>query len=225
MQQQVLDHEEIEWQLEAVDLALVENWLEKHPSGAGLAVVPATGSELTDVYYDTEDWRFYRAGYAMRVRNTDDQSAEATMKALAPAEGGLRRRREISEPIEGAKTLKGIPGSVNASEHSPAPQICARSSRFARRWGSGPEGRPGLEICFVPYAAHQRDPDCCPDNCDHPLTPEGGRGFRLGWSLWRQAHQWWPSALTRQPVRPSVTLPGATAPLAADNRSAQALPM
>jgi CHAD domain-containing protein len=107
-----LDHEEIEWQLEAVELALVENWLKEHPSAAGVDIVPATASELSDVYYDTQDWRLYRAGYALRVRNTDGQSAEATMKALVPAEGGLRRRREISEPIESVETLKVIPGPV-----------------------------------------------------------------------------------------------------------------
>ncbi|HZB07929.1 MAG TPA: CHAD domain-containing protein [Rubrobacter sp.] len=107
-----MDHEEIEWQLEAVELALVENWLKEHPSAAGVDIVPATASELSDVYYDTQDWRLYRAGYALRVRNTDGQSAEATMKALVPAEGGLRRRREISEPIESVETLKVIPGPV-----------------------------------------------------------------------------------------------------------------
>src|SRR5215218_2525620 len=112
MQEQVLDHEEIEWQLEAVELAPVENWLNEHPSAAGVDIVPGWARELSDVYYDTEDWRLYRAAYALRVRNTDGQSAEATMKALAPAEGGLRRRREISEPIEGIETLKGIPGPV-----------------------------------------------------------------------------------------------------------------
>jgi triphosphatase len=111
MQEQMLDHEEIEWQLEAVELALVENWLEEHPSVAGLAVVPEPAKELTDVYYDTEDWRLYRAGYALRVRR-DGESTEATMKALAPAEGGLRRRREISEPLEGLVTLRGISGPV-----------------------------------------------------------------------------------------------------------------
>src|SRR5215211_939782 len=112
MQEQVLDHEEIEWQLEAVELAPVENWLNEYPSAAGVDIVPGWARELSDVYYDTEDWRLYRAAYALRVRNTDGQSAEATMKALAPAEGGLRRRREISEPLEGVETLKGIPGPV-----------------------------------------------------------------------------------------------------------------
>jgi CHAD domain-containing protein len=112
MQEQVLDHEEIEWQLEAVDLALVENWLEDHPSAAGVAIVPGWARELSDLYYDTEDWRLYRAAYALRVRNTDGESAQATMKARVPAKGGLRRRREISQPIEGIENLKGIPGPV-----------------------------------------------------------------------------------------------------------------
>jgi triphosphatase len=111
MREQVLDHEEIEWQLEAVDLALVDNWLKEHPSGAGLAIVPEPARELRDVYYDTEDWRLYRAGYALRVRR-DNESAEATMKALMPSEGGIRRRREISEPLKGVQTPKGIPGPV-----------------------------------------------------------------------------------------------------------------
>ena len=110
-QERVLDHEEIEWQLETVELALVEKWLEERPSAAGLAVVPRPARELRDVYYDTEDWRLYRSGYALRVRR-DDGRAEATMKALMPAEGGLRRRREISEPMEGVETPKGTSGPV-----------------------------------------------------------------------------------------------------------------
>ena len=112
MQEQMLDHQQIEWQFEAVELALVEKWLQEHPSAAGVAVVPGWASDLTDIYYDTEDWRLYRAGYALRVRNTDGKSAEATMKALSPAEDGLRRRREISEPLEGVETPKGISGPV-----------------------------------------------------------------------------------------------------------------
>jgi triphosphatase len=111
-EERVMDHEELEWQFEAVELALVENWLEEHPTAAGVAVVPEPERELRDVYYDTEDWRLYRAGNKLRVRNTDGQSAQATMKSLAPPEDGLRRRREISEPMEGIKTPKGISGPV-----------------------------------------------------------------------------------------------------------------
>jgi len=69
--------------------------------------------EITDTYYDTDDWRFYRAGYALRVRKTDGE-VEATMKSLTPAEGSLRRRREISESLEDDKpvTLKKAGGPV-----------------------------------------------------------------------------------------------------------------
>ena len=106
------DHVEVEWQLEAADLDLVEDWLEEHPSASGLAVVPGAAKELLDTYYDTEDWRFYRAGYALRIRR-DGESLEATMKALTPAEGALRQRREISEPLKGdVKTPKDARGPV-----------------------------------------------------------------------------------------------------------------
>jgi triphosphatase len=108
------DHQEIEWQFDADELELVEGWLDQHYSGSsGLIVVSESTLEITDTYYDTDDWRFYRAGYALRVRNTDDE-VEATMKSLTPAEGSLRRRREISEPLSDDKpsTLKEAGGAV-----------------------------------------------------------------------------------------------------------------
>ena len=113
MQHQTLDHQEIEWQFDA-DVGSVEGWLEETPFVSGLRVVPGETKELTDTYYDTEDWRFYRAGYALRVRH-DGKRVEATMKSLAPPEdGGLKRRREISEPLrsDGPKPLKSARGPV-----------------------------------------------------------------------------------------------------------------
>jgi triphosphatase len=109
-----MDHQEIEWQFDAADLEAVGTWLDQHkPGSSGLGVAPESTMEITDTYYDTDDWRFYRAGYALRVRNTDSE-VEATMKSLTPAEGSLRRRREISEPLEDDKpaTLKKAPGPV-----------------------------------------------------------------------------------------------------------------
>src|ERR687898_2412137 len=108
------DHQEIEWQFDAGELERVEGWLDQHDSGtAGLLIAPESTVEITDTYYDTDDGRFYRAGYALRVRNTDG-AVEATMKSLTPAEGSLRRRREISEPLEDDKpaTLKQAEGPV-----------------------------------------------------------------------------------------------------------------
>jgi triphosphatase len=108
------DHQEIEWQFDAGELERVEGWLDQHDSGtAGLLIAPESTVEITDTYYDTDDWRFYRAGYALRVRNTDG-AVEATMKSLTPAEGSLRRRREISEPLSDDRpsTLKKASGPV-----------------------------------------------------------------------------------------------------------------
>jgi triphosphatase len=139
MQEQILDHQEIEWQFEAADLEPVKSWLEEHPSASGLAVVPGATRELTDTYYDTEDWRLYRAGYALRVRR-DGAGAEATMKSLTPAEDALRRRREISEPLVGGiESPKGARGPVGerlrmlAGDLRPLFEIRTRRRTFALR--------------------------------------------------------------------------------------------
>ncbi len=114
MQHQMLDHQEIEWQFDAPDLGAAGGWLEGQSSAFGLVVVPAGSRELVDAYYDTDDWRFYRAGYALRVRR-DGKRVEATMKALSqPEDDGLKRRREISEPLRsgGMKALTTARGPV-----------------------------------------------------------------------------------------------------------------
>ena len=94
------DHREIEWQFDADGLEPVEGWLTRYasePSGPTLTADSAVG--IKDSYFDTEDWRLYRAGYALRVREIDGK-VEATMKSLEPSEGSLRNRREISEPLD-----------------------------------------------------------------------------------------------------------------------------
>src|SRR5215218_7668117 len=68
------DHQEIEWQFDAGELESVEGWLGQHSSGSsGLLVSPESTVEITDTYHDTDDWRFYRAGYALRVRKKDGE--------------------------------------------------------------------------------------------------------------------------------------------------------
>jgi len=100
------DIQEVEWQFDADELEAVEGWLREYDSGSGLSVVPGTTSELTDTYFDTEDWRLHRAGYALRLRRKgSNKTAEATMKSLASAGDGSEgnvRRREISERIRNA---------------------------------------------------------------------------------------------------------------------------
>jgi triphosphatase len=107
------DSQEVEWHFDADDLGRVEGWLGEGSPGSGLVVGPGSSEDLVDGYYDTKDWRLYRAGYALRIRQKGG-AAEATMKSLAPSEGGLRRRREISEPLKDAKigTLRTTRGPV-----------------------------------------------------------------------------------------------------------------
>jgi CHAD domain-containing protein len=108
-----MDSQEVEWHFDIDDLGRVEGWLGEGLPGSGLVVSPGSAEDLVDGYYDTEDWRLYRAGYALRIRQKGG-AAEATMKSLAPSEGGLRRRREISEPLKDAKigTLRMARGPV-----------------------------------------------------------------------------------------------------------------
>ena len=102
MQHLTRDQQEIEWQFDALDVRPVGRWLE-NGVGEDPAIVPGETREISDTYLDTEDWRIYQAGYALRIRRVKGKNrAEATMKLLA-SEGeapGLRSRREISEPLD-----------------------------------------------------------------------------------------------------------------------------
>ena len=68
-----VDAREIEWQFDAVDLRSVVRWLSE-PAGweeEGLGpvrVAPAGSDNHVDVYLDTDDRRFHRAGYALQIR-------------------------------------------------------------------------------------------------------------------------------------------------------------
>jgi CHAD domain-containing protein len=116
---------EIEWQLDALDLRPVERWLAAAgqlltlvgdgTSGAGPSAVVAVarGAErLVDTYLDTADWRMARSGHVLRVRHRAGRD-EITLKDTAPAQSGLRRRLEVTEPLpaEGVSAL-GTSGPV-----------------------------------------------------------------------------------------------------------------
>ncbi len=104
---------EVEWQLDALDLRPVERWLATRTGPAamveslpGLAVLPGTPKRLVDVYVDTQDWRLGRAGYVVRVRRRAGR-IETTLKDLATATKGLRRRLEVTQPLP-ASGLAGL---------------------------------------------------------------------------------------------------------------------
>jgi len=114
------DYQEIEWQYDAPHgLGKIEEWLGGcDPGKFGLAVLRGSFEELKDTYYDTEDWRLYRAGYALRIRQkTPSKGAEATMKSLISAAGNPHKRREVSEPLTsegGVDALQKATGLVGA---------------------------------------------------------------------------------------------------------------
>jgi CHAD domain-containing protein len=104
---------EREWQLDADDLRAVSRRLRGAPLAAGFTVGTATSMQLVDTYYETDDWRFHRAGYALRLRRTRD-GIEATLKAFGQDTGGYRQRHEVSEtlPAGGAAALLAARGAV-----------------------------------------------------------------------------------------------------------------
>jgi CHAD domain-containing protein len=116
-----MDVREIEWQFDALDLRPVARWLEQAPDGARVQVDTADGRPAgiqLDLYLDTEDRRFHRAGYALRIRRAGRRAgAESTLKSLDPPAGdgsGPRSRREVSERLDEAdpEALLRAPGPV-----------------------------------------------------------------------------------------------------------------
>lgn len=106
MKERTQDQQEVEWQFDALDVRPVGRWLEGRSRLQGPSVAVGETREISDTYFDTEDWRIHRAGYALRIRGVKGKgNAEATMKLLASESDtpGLRRRREISEALGGAE--------------------------------------------------------------------------------------------------------------------------
>jgi triphosphatase len=105
-----VESQELEWQFDAGDLRPVRSRLTgSSGTGGEFIVTPAGDVTQDDVYLDTEDQRFARAGYALRIRRDGRRAgAEATLKGIDGADGsepGLRSRRELSEHLEGTDPL------------------------------------------------------------------------------------------------------------------------
>lgn len=96
------------WQFDAVDLRPVVRWLDELAEGAeslAVRINPVSSTSQVEVYLDTDDRRFDRAGYALTVRRTGrgkSVGAEATMKELDSRRTdppGERSRHEVSERL------------------------------------------------------------------------------------------------------------------------------
>jgi CHAD domain-containing protein len=170
-----MDVREIEWQFDALDLRPVLRWLDD-PAGRlgsnGIAIEPVGSVTQLDVYFDTEDRRFHRAGYTLRIRRVGrHRDGEATLKALGgQREAGLRSRREVSERLEAADAaaLSAADGEVGARVRAVAgprplrPVFQVRTRR--RTWTVETEGAPPGEIALDETAVQ---------------PPEGGSPARL----------------------------------------------
>ena len=163
--------DEIEWQFDALDLRPVLRWLERPEgwAGAGAVAVTPNGRSATqvDLYLETDDWRFRRAGYALRIRRIGRRRAgEATLKGLESAlsrEAGLARRREVSEalPEPDPKALLGSAGPTGARVRAvagrkrllPLFEVRTRRRTFAVTAG----GLPPAELAVDETAIHPPD--------------------------------------------------------------------
>src|SRR5215813_4416102 len=97
------DGREVEWQLASSDLSSVRRWLDDHTTIEGLVLQPQPSLKILDTYFDTDDWRIHRAGFALRIRS-ESGKAEATLKSLRSESTEMADRREVSETLDGTET-------------------------------------------------------------------------------------------------------------------------
>lgn len=110
---------EVEWQLAPENLGSVRRWLTEHETIEGLVLEPAPTLQLHDTYFDTDDWRIYRAGFALRIRQESGR-AEATLKSLHSGHSDVADRLELSEPLASPQSgaLSQSRGPVGARVHA-----------------------------------------------------------------------------------------------------------
>jgi CHAD domain-containing protein len=96
-----------ELQFDALDVHSVLRCLNDAAGWTGdrtFQISPLGSTRHVDLYLDTENQRFHRAGYSLRVRRVNRRRrAEASLKILdmvAPAAETERSRQEISQPVE-----------------------------------------------------------------------------------------------------------------------------
>jgi CHAD domain-containing protein len=99
--------QEIEWQFDTSDLAGAEQWLRERATQADVQLHFGVSEAQRDTYFDSSDWRFYRAGYALRARSAGKR-LEATLKSFGTEDKGLRRRHEINELIDASPQSKDV---------------------------------------------------------------------------------------------------------------------
>jgi CHAD domain-containing protein len=136
----------------------VRRWISGHPRIEGLSLEPRSPLQLRDTYLDTQDFRVFRAGFALRVR-TSAATHEATLKALASARTDVADRVELSEPLPGGRreSLARLLGPVGTRVHAvvgrrplrPLFEVRTRRERFSVRENGTPLGEITLDETVI----------------------------------------------------------------------------
>lgn len=116
-----INHQEVEWQFDAASLEQAERWLRARSTAGDLQFHFLSTEEHRDGYYDTSDWRFFTAGYALRLR-IEGERAEVTLKSFgAERHDEPLRRHELTQVASGlaaarnpGRALEHLDGDVGA---------------------------------------------------------------------------------------------------------------
>ncbi len=116
------------WRFEAEKAASVEKWLSGPAADLGAALDPKGTAEEHDLYADTDDRSFHRAGYALRVRRADGR-IEAAMVPLRP---GAREADPVPAASEDPEDLRRAPDPLGANVRAVAGPRALRAVVLAR---------------------------------------------------------------------------------------------
>jgi len=113
-----LENATLDRRLETADLPAFEAWLQTRAAELAFSLASTSIQDQTDLYLETEDWRFYRASYVLRMRQLASAGGVvAQLRRLDEAAGGPSSpepRCEVSEQLADDKleTLRGASGPV-----------------------------------------------------------------------------------------------------------------
>ncbi|MCS6849527.1 MAG: CHAD domain-containing protein [Anaerolineae bacterium] len=186
------NQQEIEWQFDVDDLGVVESWLRARAEARDLQFHFDEPKEHVDSYYDTPDWRLFRAGYVLRLRQAEGEPAEATLKSFGTRKDGLRRRREINERLnfdgiasDPTSRVIRAPGPVGQRVKAALGKRAAHALRRLfdahtrrRRIGVYQDGARLAEIALddVSIAADRRRRPVCFRRVEVEVSPDGASG-------------------------------------------------
>ena len=118
------------WRFETDNPGAVEHWLTDHTAGLGYTLADPSAENWADSYYDTADWRLYRAGYSLRLRSQGDTHT-LSLQPLASKGDGLVEH--LKTPPRGA--LPKVAGPLGrraraiAGSRALEPRVTMRAER------------------------------------------------------------------------------------------------